>query len=325
VATAGPRRLRWQVVAEGLAFPEGPVALADGSLLVSEMAAGRVSRVRPDGSVSLVSTTGGGPNGLALLPDRSLAVCQSGGSGWSTRPWPYDGPGSVPLFLPTGPADDPVVPQVQRIDRDGTVATLFAEDEAGTPLKKPSDLAIDRDGGIYLTDFGGLQGRTRSIAGVLYAPPGGPPHEIVYPVELANGIALAPEQDALYVTETRTRRLWRFELDAPGIVRSWRSVTTIPAGGPIGFGSADGCATDAVGNIVVATIGLGGATVVSPAGEVLAAGPVQDDPMPTNVAFGGPDGTTLYLTCGSTGRVLATDDWDVPGSLPPVDLDASGP
>ena len=305
--------LTWRVVAEDLAFPEGPVPLADGSVLVSEMAAGRITKVEPDGARTTVATTGGGPNGLAVMADGSLAVCQGGGSGWSVRPWPYAGPGSVELFLPTGPAAEPVQPQVQRVSADGTVSTLYTHDERDEPLKKPSDVVVDSHGGLYLTDFGGLQGRTRALAGVLYAPPGGALREIVFPVELANGIALSPGESELYVTETRTRRIWAFELTEPGTIGAWRSVATVPAGGPIGFGSADGCCVDREGNIVVATIGRGGVTIVSPGGEIIAEAPL-DDPMPTNVAFGGADGTTIYVTCGSSGRLMALDGWTVRGA-----------
>jgi gluconolactonase len=305
--------LSWRVVAEDLAFPEGPVPLADGSVLLSEMAAGRITKVGPDGTRTTVATTGGGPNGIALMPDGSLAVCQGGGSGWSVRPWPYAGPGSVDLFLPTGPPAEPVETQVQRVSPDGSVSTLYTHDNRGEPLKRPSDAVADRAGGLYLTDFGGLQGRTRALAGVLYAPPGGELREIIFPVELANGIALSPDESELYVTETRTRRIWAFELVEPGTVGAWRSVATVPAGGPIGFGSADGCCVDADGNIVVATIGQGGVTIVSPGGQTLAEVPL-DDPMPTNVAFGGDDGTTIYLTCGSSGRLMALDGWPVPGA-----------
>lgn len=309
----------WRVVAEGLAFPEGPVALADGGLLLSEMAAGRVTRLHPDGTRSTVAEVGGGPNGLAALPDGSLVVCQGGGSGWAVRPWPYPGPGAVDLLLPTGPPAVPVTPQVQLVTPDGTVSTLFTADADGEPLKKPSDVVVDRHGGIYLTDFGGLQGRTRALAGVLHAPPGGPLREIVFPVELANGIALSPDERELHVVETRTRRVWGFELVEPGVVGAWRSIGTVPAGGPIGFGSADGCCVDTDGNIVVATIGRGGITVLAPGGGIVLEVP-HDDPMPTNVAFGGPDGTTIFLTCGSSGRVLALDGWPHPGALAPADL-----
>jgi gluconolactonase len=309
--------LTWRVIAEGLGFPEGPVPLEDGSVLVSEMATGHITRVRQDGTREVVADVGGGPNGIALLPDGDLAVCQGGGSGWSVRPWPYSGPGSVDLLLPSGPSATPLTPQVQRVSASGSVTTLHTHDARGEALKKPSDVVSDRHGGLYITDFGGLQGRTRALAGVLYAPPGGQLREIVFPVELANGIALSPDEAELYVTETRTRRIWGFELLEPGIVGAWRTVATVPAGGPIGFGSADGCCVDAEGNIVVATIGSGGVTVVSSKGTVLAEAPL-DDPMPTNAAFGGRDGKTIFVTCGSSGRLMALEGWLVPGAITPA-------
>ena len=61
------------VVATGLRFPEGPIALPDGSVLLVEIARGTVSRVLPDGEVGVVAETGGGPNGLALGPESNRA------------------------------------------------------------------------------------------------------------------------------------------------------------------------------------------------------------------------------------------------------------
>ena len=73
-------------VTRGLAFPEGPVALSDGSVLVVEIAAGRVTLVLPDGTHALVAETGGGPNGAAIGPDGAVYVCDNGGFAWHTRP-----------------------------------------------------------------------------------------------------------------------------------------------------------------------------------------------------------------------------------------------
>ena len=306
-------RLTVREVARDLAFPEGPTPLADGAVLVSELAAGRITRVDPTGARDLVAAPGGGPNGLAVLPDGSLVVCQNGGSRWGRRPWPYEGPGSVEIFSPVGPPDEPVTPQIQRVTADGTVTTLFTADESGIPLKRPSDVCVDVDGGIYVTDFGATRGRTRELAGVLYGAPDGGLREIVFPVELPNGIALAPDGTRLYVTETRTRRLWAFTLAGPGTVTAWHSLATIPSGGPIDFGGVDGCCVDAAGNIVVATLGTGGVTVVAPDGALLAQLPM-DDPMTTNAAFGGPDGRTLFVTLGSSGRLVAVDGWPGEGT-----------
>ena len=305
-------------VARDLAFPEGPTPLADGSVLVSELAAGRITRIASDGRLDVVARPGGGPNGLAVLADGSLAVCQNGGSRWGTRPWPYDGPGSVPLFTPVGPAEEPITPQVQRVAADGEVATLCTNDDSGNALKRPSDIVADSAGGFYMTDFGRTHGRTRELAGVLYGSPDGTLREIVYPVELPNGIALSPDESRLYVTETRTRRVWMFTLDGPGSVATWHSLATIPSGGPINFGGVDGCCIDGEGNLVVATLGTGGVTVVSPTGEILGQIPM-DDPMTTNAAFGGADGRTLFVTLGSSGRLMAVANWPhdgIVGDLP---------
>ena len=62
----------FELVADGLRFPEGPVWMPDGSIILTEIEAGRISRVFPDGSRTTVAETGGGPNGLALGPDGKL-------------------------------------------------------------------------------------------------------------------------------------------------------------------------------------------------------------------------------------------------------------
>ena len=109
-------------LATGLAFPEGPVLLDDGGVLVSEMARGCLTRVDASGT-RVVVQVGGGPNGL-LRWGPHILVCQNGGSSWGTGPWPYDLPGAAQLFRPTGPAEQPVPPQVQRFDGQGDVVTF---------------------------------------------------------------------------------------------------------------------------------------------------------------------------------------------------------
>src|SRR5256885_6728205 len=74
--------MEFRTLAERLQFPEGPVALADGSVLLVEIAAGTLTRIAPDGTKSVVATTGGGPNGAAIGPDGKCYVANNGGFEW---------------------------------------------------------------------------------------------------------------------------------------------------------------------------------------------------------------------------------------------------
>jgi gluconolactonase len=306
-------------LADGLAFPEGPIAYADGSVLVSEMAAGRLTRIHEDGSVEIVAHTGGGPNGIGRLPDGRLIVCQNGGSTFGVAPWPYDFDGCAKLFRPVGPSESPITPQLQIVNITGEVSTLATEFVARSgkkqPLVRPSDICVDEYGGYYVTDGGATHGRDRTMTGLLYGNPDGELTEIVHPLEMPNGTALSPDGTKVYVAETRTRRVWEFGISQPGSVGSARGLATVPSGGPLNIGGADGLCVDADGRILVATLGAGGVTVFSPQGELLGAIP-SDDPMTTNMTLS-QDERTLFMTLASSGRLVAIDNWlDVAGISP---------
>jgi gluconolactonase len=303
--------LRARTVAAGLGFPEGPVVLGDGSVLLSEMARGRIRRALRDGSVETVADVGGGPNGLALLADGRLVVCQSGGADWGVAPWPRPGPGSVEVFRPVGPPAHPVEPQVLAVTLDGTVtglATTFTTASGSTvSLSRPSDVVADAHGGFYLTDFGRTRGRVRDLTGVLYGTGEGRLTEVVFPLEMPNGIALSPDGERLYVAETRTARVWEFVVESPGRLGAGRVLCTVEGGGPLNMAGADGVCVDAEGRIIVATLGVGGVSVFDGNGRPLGSCPL-DDPLTTNAALG-PGDSTLYVTLGSSGRLVALDGW----------------
>ena len=86
-----------KVIAIGLRFPEGPVAMKDGSIVLVEIERQTVTRVQPDGRTEVVAHTGGGPNGLAVGPDGAFYVCNNGGFQWRTE---------MNLLRPAGPASD---------------------------------------------------------------------------------------------------------------------------------------------------------------------------------------------------------------------------
>src|SRR4051794_22021797 len=73
--------MKVEMMTDGLAFPEGPVACRDGSVIVTEVGAGKLTRVQPDGRKETVADVGGGPNGLAFGPDGALYCCNNGGLG----------------------------------------------------------------------------------------------------------------------------------------------------------------------------------------------------------------------------------------------------
>jgi gluconolactonase len=306
-------RLEARRVTGDLEFPEGPVALSDGAVLVTEIRGGRLTRIAPDGTRSCIAETGGGPNGAALGPDGALYVCNNGGSLWAERPWPYPDPGAVRLLLPAAHAEDGPPPSIQRVVPGSREVVLLYEACDGQPLRRPNDLVFDTEGGFWFTDSGASTARSKDLTGVFYAAHDGSRiREVIHPLEMPNGIGLSPDGQTLYVVETRTRRLWACDLDGPGRVRSRRGLATVPSGGPLNFGGCDSLCVDSEGNVIVATIGRGGVTVISPNGDIVAHVAV-DDPMTTNACFGGPEGRTLFVTAASTGRLLAFDDWPVPG------------
>jgi len=296
----------FRVVASGLRFPEGPVAMADGSVVLVEVARGTLSRVRADGRVEVVAHLGGGPNGAALGPDGAVYVCNNGGFRWHE-----DRHGLRPL----GQAEDYSGGRIERVDlARGEARVLYSAGPNG-PLKGPNDIVFDRAGGMWFTDLGKGRARDMDRGGVYYAAAdGGAISEAIYPMLTPNGIGLSPDESRLYVAETHTGRLWAFDLDAPGIVRRRRYPS--PNGGELvaglpGYQLFDSLAVDADGNICVATLFNGGISVISPDGRSVEHLPMPDD-YTTNICFGGPDLRTAYITLSVSGRLVAVD-WPKPG------------
>jgi len=69
-----------ELVAEGFQFPEGPIAMADGSVVLVEIERKTLTRVAPDGTTSIIADVGGGPNGAAIGPDGAAYICNNGGA-----------------------------------------------------------------------------------------------------------------------------------------------------------------------------------------------------------------------------------------------------
>lgn len=293
-------------IAKGLRFPEGPIAMPDGTIVLVEIERQTLSRVHPDGRIDVIAKLGGGPNGAAIGPDGAAYVCNNGGFRWHE-----DRHG----LRPVAQADDYSGGRIERVDLDtGEARVLYTGTENG-PLRGPNDIVFDRSGGMWFTDLGKARARDLDRGGVYYASADGTSiREVIYPMLTPNGIGLSPDETRLYVAETQTGRLWAFDLEAPGLVRKHPFPSpnggTLVAGLP-GYQLFDSLALDAEGNICVATLFHGGITLISPDGRS-----VEHVSMPdlytTNICFGGAGLQTAYITLSVSGRLVALD-WPRPG------------
>src|SRR6516162_3973000 len=200
-----------RVVTSGLCFPEGPVAMADASVVLVEIERQTLSHILADGTVQVIAHTGGGPNGAALGPDGAFYVCNNGGFAWRLE---------ENLFRPAMVSSDYVSGSIQRVDpRTGAVSVLY--DRCGAnKLNGPNDLVFDANGGFYFTDLGKTRARDRDNGLIYYAlADGSKIVEVAHPALTPNGIGLSPDGRVLYVAETEPARLWAFDITEPGAVR----------------------------------------------------------------------------------------------------------
>ncbi len=296
--------LEFEVLAEDLGFPEGPVVDADGSVLVVDIDRGVVLRVA-DGATTVVATPGGGPNGMAAETATTVLVANNGGFLWSE----VNG-FRIPIDRPTHTNEPPGFEGgwIERIDVTTGEVTVLHRACDGRPLRGPNDLVVDEVGGVWFTDHG--KGRRASVdrGGLYYlAPDGAPVREVAFPLLGPNGVGLSPDGRRVYVAETHTGRLWAWDLDAPGVVRPSGGSLAIRHGGvcvaatPFSF---DSLAVEADGRIAIGAIG-DGVVVVSPDGSEIDVHPIPGD-VTTNLAFGGADGRRAVITLSRSGRLVET-------------------
>jgi gluconolactonase len=282
------------VLADGLQSPEGPIALDDGSVLVTEIAGGRLTRVGPDGEKDVVAVTGGGPNGAAVGPDGWVYLCNNGGK------WPGE--------YQSGRLD--------RVDLATGKTEILYTQCGGRPLSGPNDIVFDTSGGFWFTDTGKFKGRQRDMGAVHYVSVDGAISEVVHPAESPNGVGLSPDGTRLYYAETTTARLRVREVTGAGELAdvSPRDPATAVCGLPWAA-SFDSLAVAASGNVCVATLLDGCITVISPDGDEVVQyrmpAPLTDNWV-TNLCFGGTDLCTAYITLGQTGRLISCP-WPEPG------------
>ncbi len=292
-----------RVVATGLAFPEGPVAMADGSVLLVEIRTARLSRVHLDGTVDIVAQLTGGPNGLAIGPDGAAYLCNNGGMRWteSAEGWAPRDPRLGPPEVPDGYEGG----WIERVDLATGEHRVLYTHCGDHRLRGPNDLVFDGDGGFWFTDLGKRRAHHMDIGGLFYARADGSHVEHAPGAVLSpNGVGLAPDGARVYVAETMTGRLVAFDVVAPGKALEQ---ATIVAATPERF---DSLAVEADGRVVVAALPRG-LTVVRADGSAVEQVPIEDSRI-TNLCFGGADLRTAYVTCVRRGALLELA-WPRPG------------
>jgi gluconolactonase len=259
-------------IAAGFTWVEGPVWIGD-SLLCSDTIRNRIARWR-EGPAGPELTTyrypSGGPpdpgpsvkepgsNGLTLDRQRRLIVCEHGAR------------------------------RVTRTEPDGTLVTL-ADRWQGRRLNSPNDAVVRSDGAVYFSDpfYGLLPYRERQelpFQGVFRVDPAGGLHLVADDFEGPNGLVFSPDERTLYVADSERHHLRVFAMADDGNARGGRLL--LEADTP------DGLTVDRAGNLWVAT--ADGVRIYTADGAPL--GRVALRERPSNLAWGGADGTTLYVT-----------------------------
>jgi gluconolactonase len=299
-------KLKGRVLAKGLKFPEGPVVMPDGSVLVVEIQGQRLMRVLPNGDLKVAAHLGGGPNGAALGPDGCCYVCNNGGFSWRTD----DG-----FTRPTGESADYTGGCIQRVNlADGKVETLYTHCD-GVPLRGPNDIVFDAHGGFWFTDFGKKFADRLLLGGLYYARTDGSfIRRAAFPFMTPNGIGLSPDGKTLYAAETETSRLWSYPVLGPGELQLQPFPS--PNGGQLvhglpGYQRFDSLALEESGNICVATLVRGGISVFSPDGKLIEFHEAPEGYC-TNICFGGPERRTAYITLSGYGQLFEAE-WPRPG------------
>ena len=296
-----------RVIAQDLWFPEGPVWLGDGSLLVVEIRRKTLTRVWLDGRKQIVAELGGGPNGAAIGPDGHCYVCNNGGFKFVQR---ADG-----RWVTAGTPDDYTTGRIERVNIDTGASEVLYDRVGDINVRGPNDIVFDAHGGFYFTDPGKTRHRDWDRGSICYAKADGSMiRELVFPIHKPNGIGLSPDGKTLYVAETETARLWAWDIEAPGqFARPAVASPDSPHGSRLVYTSPvyqrfDSLAVEANGNVCIGTLDRGGITVVTPSTGTAEFVPVPGgDTHVTNLCFGGADLRKAYVTLSYSGQLVEMD------------------
>jgi gluconolactonase len=251
-----------QRLATGFVFTEGPLWHPDGFFYFVDVRASMLYRLTPGGAPEVVREKTGGGNGTTFDLQGRLVLCEGDNR------------------------------RVTRRGADGRFEVLMDRFE-GKRLNRPNDVVCRSDGSIYFTDPGlrvPLAEREVPHAGVYRIAPDGAV-SLVADFEYPNGLAFSPDERRLYVANTRwAQYIHLLELDGHGQMVGRRIFVDMSSDETDGV--PDGMKVDVEGRVYCT--GPGGTWVFAPDGTRL--GIIRTPEVPANLAFGGPDLRTLFLT-----------------------------
>ena len=254
-----------ELVKGGFVLTEGPLPMADGGLLFSDLRASRIYRLDLIGEIKLHRGETNATSGLAYNPRGELLAAESGAR------------------------------RISVTARDGSVRELTRGD-GESPLASVDDLVADARGGVYFTDPNAWPVVPGSKAAVYYLPPGERAARVVEDrIVRPNGVALAPDGRTLYVDDTAGESVYAYDVRADGGLTNRRALLRLRDLKPGQESGADGMAVDREGRIFVTTVT--GVQMFDREGAYLGTIPIPQ--RPTNVAFSGPGKGTLYVTAGT--------------------------
>jgi gluconolactonase len=276
-------------VAGGFAFAEGPVWVRQGGyLLFSDIPANVINKWTPDRKVSAAvkpsGFTGANPSEAGSEINNGKDVVRLIGSNGVT----LDHEGRI-VFASHGDRN------VVRIEKDGR-RTVLADRYEGKRLNSPNDLVYKADGALYFTDppFGlpkrDDDPRKELPFNGVYLLKDGKLQLLDKSFAGPNGIALSPDQKYLYVDDSTKKVIMRYSVQPDDTIANGKLFIDMNADQAPGV--PDGMKVDQKGNVY--STGPGGFWIMSPEGKHL--GTVKAPELPANLAFGDPDGKSLYLT-----------------------------
>ena len=256
-------------------FVEGPVWNGKGALYFSDMNAKKVYKYVPGIGFSVIRN-GQITNGMAMDSTGYLMVCEQG---------------------PTN--------QVVQMDTLGVVKKILVNKYNSKPFNNPNDLCIDKKGGIYFSDpTWGTQPQDKQA--VYYIKPTGECIRISGDFQKPNGNCLSPDKKLLYVDDSNDKNVSVFDVQPDGTAINKRVFCALKANTGAVSG-ADGMRVDAEGTLYIAS--AVGVQVFDKNG--VSKKIINIPETPTNVAFGGKDLKTLYITAGTS---LYSTQVDIPGN-----------